>query len=158
MTRTNRIALLAAIALILAVSGTVLATRAPNSPAQPAQDTQDEEDTPPTAEELATTAQKLRDAGLEVNDAELADLAATYGMGGAVRIIAWSQDPDVGLSVADIRERRDGTETEPGMGWGRIAKELGVSPGLGSIMGNGGGHGRDNAPGQNRDEGDASGG
>jgi hypothetical protein len=32
------------------------------------------------------------------------------------------------------------------MGWGRIARDLGVHPGLGSIMG--GGHGREDAPGQ----------
>jgi hypothetical protein len=46
------------------------------------------------------------------------------------------------------------------MGWGRIAKDLGVNPGIGSIMGNGGGHGRDNASGQQGrdDEEDASGG
>lgn len=44
---------------------------------------------------------------------------------------------------------RDGDGSEDsGMGWGRIAKELGFSPGIGAIMGNGGGHGRDNAPGQ----------
>jgi hypothetical protein len=39
------------------------------------------------------------------------------------------------------------------MGWGQIAKDLGVSPGIGSIMGNGGGHGRDGAPGQNKGKG-----
>jgi hypothetical protein len=37
------------------------------------------------------------------------------------------------------------------MGWGRIAKELGVHPGLGSIIGQGGGHGHENAPGQQKD-------
>ena len=48
---------------------------------------------------------------------------------------------------------RDGDGTEgSAMGWGRIAKELGFHPGIGSIMGNGGGHGRDNAPGQQDDE------
>jgi hypothetical protein len=73
--------------------------------------------------------------------------------------MAWSNgDPQI---IADIRKNRDGDGTEgSGMGWGRIAKELGVSPGIGSIMGNGGGHGRDDAPGQ-QDRGsddDASGG
>ncbi len=34
------------------------------------------------------------------------------------------------------------------MGWGQIAKDLDVDPGIGSIMGQGDGHGRDNAPGQ----------
>jgi hypothetical protein len=47
---------------------------------------------------------------------------------------------------------RDGDGTEgSGMGWGQIAKELGVHPGIGSIMGQGGGHGRENAPGQQKD-------
>jgi hypothetical protein len=38
-----------------------------------------------------------------------------------------------------------------GLGWGQIARDLGVHPGLGSIMGHGGGHGRDTAPGQQKD-------
>ena len=40
------------------------------------------------------------------------------------------------------------------MGWVQIAKELGVHPGLGSIMGQGGGHGRENAPGQQKGDGE----
>ena len=35
-----------------------------------------------------------------------------------------------------------------GMGWGRIARELGVHPGIGSIMGNGHGPRPEDAPGQ----------
>ena len=42
MNRTNRIALMAAAVLVLVVSGTVFATRAPSAPSQPAQVTQDE--------------------------------------------------------------------------------------------------------------------
>lgn len=158
MPRTKRIALLAAIALILAVSGTVLATRAPNSPAQPAQNAQDGEDTPPTAEDLAHAESRLEDAlGSDVDPAVLSELATQYGLGGAVRILAWSSE--TGTDMATIRGMRDGDGTEgSGMGWGQIAKDLGVHPGIGSIMGNGGGQGRENAPGQNRDEGDASGG
>jgi len=38
------------------------------------------------------------------------------------------------------------------MGWRQIAKDLGVRPGIGSIMVNDGGHWRDNAPGQQADE------
>jgi hypothetical protein len=64
--------------------------------------------------------------------------------------------------MAAIRLMRDGDGTEEsGMGWGEIAKDLGVHPGIGSIMGNGGGHGRDDAPGQQdrgTDEEDAAGG
>lgn len=159
MNRTNRIALMAAAILILVVTGTVFATRAPSSPRQPAQVTQDEEDAPPTADEIAHAAERLRANEITVDDAVFNELVTAYGVGGAVRIMAWSDgDADV---IAEIRAKRDGDGTEgSGMGWGRIAKDMGVNPGIGSIMGNGGGHGRDNAPGQQGgdDEEDASGG
>jgi hypothetical protein len=160
MTRTNRIALLAAVALILAVSGTVLAIRAPNGPSQPAHLTQDaDDDTPPTADELAHAADRLRNAGVTVDDAVLSDLAASYGLGGAVRIMAWSNGD--AAQIASIRAMRDGDGTEgSGMGWGRIAKELGKHPGIGSIMGGGNPNPGADAPGRDKkgDEDDASGG
>lgn len=148
MSRTNRIALMAALVLVLVVTGTVFATRAPSGPSEPAQVTQDEEDAPPTAEEIAHAADRLQDKlDITVDEAVFNDLVTTYGVGGAVRIMAWSNG-DSGV-ITDIREMRDGDGTEDsGMGWGKIAKALDVSPGIGSIMGNGGGHGRDNAPGQ----------
>jgi hypothetical protein len=165
MNRRNRLALLAAVAVILAASGTVLAIRSPGGSGEPAGVTQDEEappteEGPPTAEDLAHAADRLRAKGFTVDDAVLSDLAAAYGVGGAVRLIAWSSDPDVGMTIDELRAMRDGDGTEgSGMGWGRIAKELGVHPGIGSIMGNGGGHGRENAPGQAKksESGDASG-
>jgi hypothetical protein len=47
-----------------------------------------------------------------------------------------------------------------GMGWGQMARELDVHPGLGSIMGNGGGNGnglgREGAPGQQKQDDAAS--
>ncbi|MBW3612354.1 MAG: hypothetical protein KY392_00675, partial [Chloroflexi bacterium] len=61
------------------------------------------------------------------------------------RLLAWEK---AGVSIADGEARR-----AEGKGWGEIAKELGVHPGIGSVMGNGGGHGRDNAPGQHKDRG-----
>jgi hypothetical protein len=68
-----------------------------------------------------------------------------------VRIVAWSGGDTTAMD--EIRRMRDGDGTEgTAMGWGRIAKALGVHPGIGSIMGNGGGHGRDGAPGQNKDD------
>ena len=164
MSRGPRIALLAAAALLVVVAGTVLATRAPDVADEPSQLTQDGDDTPPTAEELAHAAERLRLSNVTVNDAELADLATRYGLGGAVRVIAWAAaDAGDEWTVATITELRDSGGTEgTGMGWGRIAKDLGVHPGIGSIMGNGGGHGRVSAPGQEKDrggdEGDASGG
>lgn len=148
MNRRNRLALLAAGALVLAASGVAFALRAPDADAEPAQVTQDEE-APPTAEELAHAADRLRASGLD--DSQLGELATQYGVGGAVRLIAWSSDNDTGATLDEIRAMRDGDGTAgSGMGWGRIAKELGVHPGIGSIMGNGGGGGRENAPGQQK--------
>ena len=153
MTRRNRIALLAALVLLVAVSGTVLATRSPRNADRPAvlasshEAEPETEDAPPTAEDLAHAASRLSERGIPYTDGELADLAGRYGLGGAIRILAWAADPSVGLTAAQIAERRDGDGPEP-VGWGRLAKELGVHPGIGRIMGNGGGHGRDKAPGQ----------
>jgi hypothetical protein len=152
MNRTNRVAILAALALLLAATGTVIATRAPDTAGQPSQMAQDDDDAPPTAEDLAHAAERLAENELTVSDDLLEELAGEYGVGGAVRIVAWSGgDEEV---MAEIREKRDGDGTEEGrMGWGQIAKDLGVNPGIGSIMGNGGGHGRDGAPGQNKERG-----
>jgi len=155
MTRRNQVALLAAIALLIAVSGTVLATRSPSTAERPAllasshePEPQDEaEDAPPTADELTHASDRLTERGIAFTDVELADLAGRYGLGGAIRILAWAADPTVGLTAGEIAARRDGDGTEA-VGWGKLAKELGVHPGIGWIMGNGGGHGRDSAPGQ----------
>ena len=150
MNRVNRIALLAAAVLILLAAGSVLANRstARDVPAAPASShepgAEGETDAPPTAEDLARVEERLLANGIPFDESVLNDLAARYGVGGAVRVLAWSQAAD--MDVSEITDMRDGTDTEAGMGWGRIAKELEVHPGLGEIMGNG--HGRDSAPGQ----------
>ena len=157
MSRGYRLALLAAAVLILAATGSVLATRAPQSPEQPAElltshEAEPEtEDAPPTAEDLAHAGARLTERGIPFAEDELADLATRYGLGGAIRILAWAADPSVGMTAAEIADRRDGDGTTA-VGWGRLARELGTHPGIGWIMGNGGGHGRDGAPGQ-QDEG-----
>lgn len=113
---------------------------------------QEDEDTPPTAEELAHAADRLGAHDITVDDAVLSELATRYGLGGAVRVVAWAADPDDEITVDSITAMRDGDGSDgSAMGWGQIAKELSVHPGIGSIMGNGGGHGRDNAPGQQED-------
>jgi hypothetical protein len=156
MTRGNRLAGLGAAILIVAATGTALALRAPRADEQPllpaaSQAAEEETDAPPSAEALAHAQERLEASGVTVDAAELTDLAGRYGLGGAVRVMAWSQES--GTSVADISAMRDGDGTpESVMGWGQIAKELGVHPGLGSVMGNGGGHGRDDAPGQQEDD------
>ena len=99
MTRTQRIAALAALAIILAATGTVLATRSPNTGDRPTQLTQDGEDTPPTAEELAHAADRLAAHGLTVSDELLAELAGQYGVGGAVRIVAWDATPPLSATA-----------------------------------------------------------
>jgi hypothetical protein len=163
MSRRNRIALLAALVLLVVVAGTVFATRQPPTADAPAQVTQDEDEAPPSAEDIAHAKSRLEAKGIPFEEAALNDLAARYGIGGAVRVLAWAAaDADDEWTVATITEKRDTGGTEGTvMGWGRIAKDLGMHPGIGSIMGNGGGNGRANAPGQQdrgTDEGDASGG
>jgi hypothetical protein len=151
MSRTNRIALLAAAVLLVALAGTVFATRQPQADDQPAQLTDETDET--DADALARAAERLG-----VDQQQLQDLATTYGLGGAVRLVAWSSA--TGTPIEDIRAMRDGDGTEgSGMGWGRIAKELGVKPGIGSIMGNGNPSPGANAPGQEKhDSDDGSGG
>lgn len=152
MSRSTRIAILAGLALVLAAGGTVVATRLPElaNDVAPAADENDEAPLP--ADAIAHAADRLRANDIPVDDAQVAELAADYGVGGAVRVLAWAADPDDDVTVESIRAMRDGDGTEgSGMGWGRIARELGMHPGLGSIMGNGGGHGPDDAPGQRRD-------
>ncbi|MDQ2688677.1 MAG: hypothetical protein M3Y29_00195 [Chloroflexota bacterium] len=152
MSRGTRIAALLAGVLVVAIAGTVLATRQPSSAQQPAQVTQDGEDEAPSAEKVAQVAERLG-----VTAELLSGLAAEHGFGGAVRLVAWSSE--TGRSIEDLEAMRAGDGTEEGaVGWGKMAKDLGVHPGIGSIMGNGGGHGREDAPGQNRDEDADSGG
>jgi hypothetical protein len=155
MTQRNRLAGLVAATLIVAATGTALALRAPRGEEQPllpaaSQAAEEDTDAAPSAEALAHAQDRLEASGVTVDPAELSDLANRYGLGGAVRVVAWAEES--GTTVADITAMRDGDGTpESVMGWGQIAKELGVHPGIGSIMGNGGGHGRDNAPGQQDD-------
>lgn len=148
MSRTNRIAFLAALALVIAATGTVVATRAPAADERPAElaashDAEpltEEAEEAPDAEAIARVRQRLADADITVTDEEIADLAGRYGLGGAVRLFAWSKE--TGMSVADIAKLRDGDgEGAEPLGWGRIARDLGIHPGIGSIMGSGRGNG-----------------
>ncbi len=152
MIRRNRLALLGALVLLLVAAGSTLANRSPEQPtvaAPPASSHEpeaeseeaDEVEEAPTAEDLAHAADRLTANEIAFDDATLQDLAARYGLGGAVRVLAWADE--TGLSVGEITALRDGDETTSGMGWGRIAKDLGTHPGLGGIMGNGHGKGHD---------------
>ena len=148
MNRTDRIALVAVVVLSLIAAGGVVANVLPAGRDAPSQADSDDSDGAPTAEELAHAADRLAASGVAVDDAILSDLAARYGVGGAVRVLAWSEA--TATDVEEIAAMRDGTDAEPGMGWGQIAHELDVHPGIGSIMGNG--NGRENAPGQKKEK------
>ena len=84
----------------------------------------------PTGDELARAVDRLKAHDLTATVDQLKALAAKYGLGGAVRLVAWSAD--TGKTIAELSAMRDA-----GKGWGQMAHELGVSPGIGWIMGNG---------------------
>ncbi len=146
--KVNAISLLLAVALLVAATATVLAIRG-GLQEQPANLAASQEAEPEDAAEDALThaADRLTANEVAFDEAVLSDLATRYGVGGAVRVLAWADE--TGMGVDEITALRDGDGTEDSaMGWGAIARELGVQPGIGSIMG--GGHGRDDAPGQTK--------
>lgn len=155
MSRTNRLALLAAAALILILVGTVVASPAPTGPAENPGLASSHEPEPqggtdeaqPSAEDLAHAAERLTARGITTDAAALAPLAEEYGLGGAVRLRAWEA---AGHDLATLRAMRD-----EGRGWGDIARSINEHPGIGWIMGGGPqgrGLGTEHAPGLRRGE------
>jgi hypothetical protein len=145
MTRSTRLAILGGTLLVL-VAGTALGTQALRPGQQgPATASHEEPDAPPTADELAHAVERLAASEIEVTSDELSALAADYGLGGAIRLLAWADA--TGMSVVELRALRD-----DGAGWGQMAKDLpgDVHPGIGTIMGQGGDHGPETAPGQQK--------
>lgn len=144
--RTGRI-VVASLALVLVAVATAVAAPAdrgaqPVAPLAASHAPGGEDDPPPTGEELAHAVDRLANAGISTDAETLAALAADHGLGGAIRLLAWADAS--GRSTGELAEMR-----ADGMGWGQMAKELdGAHPGIGWIMGNGGGHGRAGAPGQ----------
>ena len=145
MDRRYRLALLATLTLLAVVAGTVAATRAPQVGDEPTQ-LADEGDEPPDPEAITHAIDRLAANEIAVDEAVFNDLAARYGVGGATRIAAWASE--TGMTVDEIAAMRDGDGETP-VGWGRLARDLGVHPGIGSIMGNG--HAGD-PPGPDSDE------
>jgi hypothetical protein len=138
--------------LIVVATGGALANRATPAQDPGVQSEAEDQGAPPTADEIARVVDRLADAGVDTDDDTVAALAADHGLGGAVRLLAWSDAS--GLSVDEIAAMRAGSDDTAPMGWGRIARELNAANpeldlrgGIGQIMG--GGHGRDDAPGQN---------
>lgn len=158
MTRSNRLAILVALVLLVVAAGTVLGTRSPQAGGQPAGNQQDgEEDAPPDAGAVQHAIDRLDANEITVDEGVFTDLAGRYGLGGAVRLSAWAFQ--TGLPVDELAAMRDTGGTDGGpMGWGRLAKDLrdqgfDVRPGIGSIMGGGRGPGED-PPGQERNSDD----
>jgi hypothetical protein len=145
MTRSTRLAILGGTLLVL-VAGTALGTQALHPGRQgPLTASQEEPEAPPTADELAHAVDRLAASDIEVTSDELSALAADYGLGGAIRLLAWADA--TGMSVDELRALRD-----DGAGWGQMAKDLpgDINTGIGTIMGHGGEHGPGDAPGQQK--------
>jgi hypothetical protein len=111
----------------------------------------------PSEDALQRIVDRLADRDIETDTDTLAELAAQYGVGGAVRILTWADA--TGMDPADVAALRD-----EGKGWGQIVKQLNaegedlhLSPGNGWVMGHGQGldkdhpHGPADAPGLNKD-------
>lgn len=133
MDRRHRLALLGTVTLLVAIAGTVAATRAPQAPDRAAP-LADEGDESPDPEAITHAIDRLAENEISIDEAAFTDLAARYGVGGAVRIAAWASE--TGMTVDEIAALRDG-DGEAAVGWGKLAKELGVHPGIGAVMGNG---------------------
>ena len=114
MTRTNRLAILGALVLLVVAAGTVFATRAPQPAQQPSGNQQDGEDeAPPDAEAIQHAIARLSENEITVDEAVFTDLAGRYGLGGAVRISAWASQ--TGMSVDELATMHDtgGTDGAP---------------------------------------------
>ncbi len=146
---------IAAIALLIVIAtGGALANRAPFAQDPGDQPETEDQGAPPSADAVARVVDRLDEAGIDTNAETVDALAADHGLGGAVRLLAWSDAS--GVSVDEIADMRAGSEDTAPMGWGRIARELNAAnpdldlhPGIGKIMRNG--HGRDEAPGQSEE-------
>jgi hypothetical protein len=155
MNRSLRI-LVPVLALLLVVTGSVLATKggrgdehrspvaASHEPgASPAEVEASDGDGPSDAL-LDRLVERLAAAGIDTDAETLAGLAADYGVGGAVRLLTWADA--TGTDVSEIAAMFDS-----GMGWGEIMHELdadgslGVTPGLGWVIGQGNANGQGQA-------------
>jgi hypothetical protein len=137
MTRSLRIALVACLAIVAVSVGTAVAFKGEGTEGQGAGDN------------AQRVVDRLADAGITTDTDTLDALADTYGLGGAVRILAFADA--AGIDPAEVAAMRD-----DGMGWGAIARALAeahdgfdLTPGIGWIMGgNGNGHGHGQGHGQ----------
>ncbi|MGH2456080.1 MAG: hypothetical protein ACRDHD_07470, partial [Candidatus Limnocylindria bacterium] len=131
----NRTARILAATLVLALVGAASVLAAPSERAQERRNpvaSSHQPASPDDADEVGETngdgpSQQLLDrlvdrldaAEVETTAEEIASLAETHGVGGAVRILAWAAA--AGMDPAAIAAMFD---DEAGMGWGEIAKQL----------------------------------
>lgn len=149
----------AVVALVLVAAASTLAApseravermapaAASHQPDPPGTEAQDADEGPPSAELLDRLVVKLGDVGIDADADTIAGLAADYGVGGAVRLLAWADA--AGMSADEIAAMFDS-----GLGWGEVAAQLkegdaslDLSPGIGWIMGGGSGQGNGQAQG-----------
>jgi hypothetical protein len=109
-------------------------SKAPEPEASEAPDENEGSEAAPSAAEITDIVAKLKAAGITTTEAAFKALVAQVGVGGAVRTLAFAHAS--GKTPAQILAMRDG------MGWGRIRKQLnlGITPGIGWIMGGGKDH------------------
>jgi len=140
-----------AVALLLLVAGSALANKGFQLSQQPDVVAQDEESGTPSQQVLDKIVTRFGalDPPIVTTAETVAGLAETYGVGGAVRLVAWADAME--MAPAALAALYD----DFGMGWGAFAKQLNdddlegdldLRPGNGWVMG--GGHGKATAPGQ----------
>ena len=136
-----------AVLLLGVVGGSAVAARGPHRDETPSlADAGDAPEAPPSADALAHAVDRLGAHGVTTTADDLLALAEKYGLGGAIRLMAWADS--TGKTVAELSAMRDAGE-----GWGQIGREVDLNPGIGWIMGNGhaGGSGKAGAPGLKKD-------
>ncbi len=113
-----RMAVLAALAVLIVAAGSALALGQPRHETAPVladasqEPVEAENEAPPTEADLAHALDRLEASGYTIDADALAGLADTYGTGGAVRLVAWADAS--GRSIEEIAAMRN-----DGQGWGQ---------------------------------------
>ena len=134
MIERRRLTIVAAgVAAVVLLGGVAAAALLPPLSGQPqtAQSSPEAKEKP-SAEKVQRILEGLKNAGINTTTEEFAALADKYGVGGAVRVLAFADAS--GKTAAQISALRDA-----GKGWGEIRRELGLSigSGIGWLMGRG---------------------
>ena len=134
MNERRRVAIVAGLAAVVLLGGAVAVAGLlpPAGEPPPAAQATPEAKEKPSAEKVQRILDGLKNAGINTTTAQFDALADKYGVGGAVRVLAFANAS--GKTAAQISALRDA-----GKGWGEIRRELGISvgPGIGWLMGQG---------------------